>query len=108
MSEKRMVRHSADELPPSRTDWQRVDAMSEEEVEANATFDPDNPLWTEEDLAGAVLVMPEDRRKVPVSIRLDPEVVDFFKTQGRGYQSRINAVLRAYVRSQKQRGRRSA
>lgn len=44
---------------------------------------------------------PEDRRKVPVSIRLDPQVVEHFKAQGAsGYQSRINAVLLAYVRSQ--------
>jgi hypothetical protein len=36
----------------SRTDWVRVDAMSEEEVEANAMSDPDNPPWTAEDLQG--------------------------------------------------------
>ncbi len=34
----------------SRTDWARVDAMSEEEVEANALSDPDNPPWTAEEL----------------------------------------------------------
>lgn len=34
----------------SRTDWARVDAMTEEEVEANALSDPENPPWTEEDL----------------------------------------------------------
>ena len=34
----------------SRTDWARVDAMTDEEVEANALSDPDNPPWTEEEL----------------------------------------------------------
>ena len=36
-------------------------------------------------------------RKQPVTIRLDADVVDWFKDQGKGYQTRINAVLRAYV-----------
>lgn len=38
---------------------------------------------------------PENKR--PVTIRLDPEVVAYFKGQGRGWQTRINAVLKAFV-----------
>ena len=38
--------------------------------------------------------------KVEIHIRLDTEVVDWFKGRGRGYQSRINAVLRSYVKAQ--------
>lgn len=38
--------------------------------------------------------------KTPISIRLDPKVLEFFKSQGKGYQKRINAVLRAYVEHQ--------
>ena len=41
------------------------------------------------------MLMPEAAQ--PVTMRLDRSVVDFFKKQGPGYQSRINAVLRAYV-----------
>ncbi|MFC1463188.1 BrnA antitoxin family protein [Verrucomicrobiota bacterium] len=37
------------------------------------------------------------KRKKSVSLRLDPDVLDWFKHEGRGYQTRINAVLRAYV-----------
>ena len=45
-------------------------------------------------------------RKVPVSIRLDADVLDYFKHGGTGgYQSRINAVLRSYVRAQTNRRR---
>ena len=40
--------------------------------------------------------------KSPVSIRLDPDVLEWFKKQGRGYQTRINAVLRGYVKTQSQ------
>ncbi len=103
MSEERIVRYTRETLPESRTDWARLDAMTEEEIEANALSDPDNPPWTDEELKNARLVMPEDRGKTPVSIRLDNEVLDYFKSQGRGYQSRINAVLKAYVRSQREK-----
>lgn len=105
MSEERIVRRTRDTLPRGRTDWDRVDGMSEAEVEAGALADADNPPWTEEELRDARLVMPEDRGKVPISIRLDAEVLDYFREQGRGYQSRINAVLRAYVRSRREKYR---
>ncbi len=105
MSEERIVRRTRDTLPPGRTDWARVDGMSEAEVEAAALSDADSPPWTEEELRNARLVMPEERGKVPISIRVDAEVLDYFKEQGRGYQSRINAVLRAYVRSRREKYR---
>lgn len=105
MSEERIVRRTRDTLPPGRTDWARVDGMSEAEVEAAALSDADSPPWTEEELRNAMLVMPEERGKVPISIRLDAEVLGYFKEQGRGYQSRINAVLRAYVRSRREKYR---
>lgn len=101
MSEERIVRRTLDDPGQGRTDWARVDGMTEAEVEAAARADADNPAWTEEELRNVRLVMPEDRGKVPISIRLDGEVLDYFKAGGRGYQSRINAVLRAYVRSQR-------
>jgi uncharacterized protein (DUF4415 family) len=43
-----------------------------------------------------------------VSIRLDDEVLEYFRAGGRGYQTRINAVLRTYVRAQKARQKKSA
>jgi uncharacterized protein (DUF4415 family) len=106
MSEERIVKRTLQNRRRGQTDWAVVDALSEQEIEANAAADADNPPWTEEELAAARLVLPGDRAKVPVSIRLDPEVLDYFKEEGRGYQSRINAVLLGYVRSQQQgRGR---
>ena len=43
--------------------------------------------------------------KIPLSLRIDPDVVDWFKSTGKGYLTRMNAVLRAYVTAQKQRDR---
>jgi uncharacterized protein (DUF4415 family) len=101
MSDERIVRRTRSELRPGRTDWERLRGMSEAEVEANAASDADNAPWSEEALAAARLMMPDEVRKIPLSIRLDAEVVEFFREGGRGYQSRINAVLSAYVRSQR-------
>jgi uncharacterized protein (DUF4415 family) len=50
----------------------------------------------------ARVVMPGEKGKTPVSIRVDTEVVEWFKQQGKGYLSRMNAVLRAYVETHKQ------
>jgi len=40
--------------------------------------------------------LPKAARKAAISLRVDPEVLEWFKAQGPGYQTRINAVLRAY------------
>jgi uncharacterized protein (DUF4415 family) len=41
--------------------------------------------------------LPKTARKAPISLRVDPEVLDWFKAQGPGYQTRINTVLRAFM-----------
>ena len=96
------MRRSAADRRKGKTDWARLRAMTEDEIERGAAEDADNPAWTEGELANAQLSLPTSEAKVPLSIRLDPEVVDYFRAGGRGYQSRINAVLRAYVRSRTQ------
>ena len=49
----------------------------------------------------ARVVMPRQEPKVPVSLRVDPEVLAWFRSGGKGYLSRMNAVLLAYVEAQK-------
>ena len=63
--------------------------------------DPDNPAWTEEMLGPPVIKRGRGPQAAPTkvltSIRLDADVVEFFKSQGDGYQSRINETLRKEV-----------
>jgi uncharacterized protein (DUF4415 family) len=96
-SEKHITRFSADELstrPPGKTDWAKVDALSDEDIARAVAQDPDAaPINL--DWSNAVIITPE--RKKALSIRLDPDVFAYFKSTGRGYQTRINAVLRHYV-----------
>jgi uncharacterized protein (DUF4415 family) len=64
--------------------------MKDEEINYS-----DSPELDEAFFERAVIVLPKP--KASVSIRLDQEVLDWFKTQGKGYQTRINALLRAYM-----------
>jgi uncharacterized protein (DUF4415 family) len=81
-----------------KTDWARVHALTDREIEEAIASDPDAaPILDAEWFRNATLVMPE--RKVPVSMRIDREILEWFKRQGRGYQSRMHAVLAAYYRA---------
>ncbi len=63
--------------------------------------DPDNPAWTEDMLGAPVLKRGRGPQSTPTkvltSVRLDADILEFFKSQGAGYQSRINAALRSEV-----------
>jgi uncharacterized protein (DUF4415 family) len=69
--------------------------MTAEEIEASIANDPDWAGFRDIDWSNAVLVVPP--KKKAISIRLDEDVLDFFKREGEGYQRRINAVLRSYM-----------
>jgi uncharacterized protein (DUF4415 family) len=94
-----IVRCSSNELRAltSQTDWAYVDAMSAEEVERQAAADGD--LFPEGWEDTAILGIPGPKRGI--YLRLDPDVRDWFKDTGKGYQTRINNVLRAFVESRK-------
>ena len=104
MSDERITRVSLKQARKmkSETDWARLDAMTDEEIEQAAADDPDNPPWTDEDWANARVVWPQG--KAPVTLRLDRDIIAWFKLQGSGYQTRINAVLRGFVEAQKHKG----
>ena len=98
MSKGRTVRFSASQVGRGPTDWAKFDALTDEEIDRAIAEDPDAaPILDEEWFRTAEVVLPEP--KTPISIRLDREVVEWFKSQGAGYQSRINAVLSAYMKA---------
>ena len=95
MKKERIVTRRWGDRRKGKTDWARVDAMTDEEVEAAIASDPDWAEFKDLDWSDAVLVMPP--KKKAISIRVDEDVLDYFKSQGEGYQRRINAVLRSYM-----------
>lgn len=95
-----IVSYSTDELREmvkqgkSLADWDRVRAMTDEEVEAAIASDPDEAGMVI-DWSSASATMPANKESM--TIRLDRDVLEFFRGLGRGYQTRINAVLRTYM-----------
>ena len=78
----------------SLTDWERLDAMQDEEIDLS-----DVPEITPEMFAQAVVRrgLKPARKKQQITIRIDDDVLAWFRAQGRGYQTKINALLRAYM-----------
>ena len=71
--------------------------MTEAEIDAAAASDPDAQPTDESFWNDAQVVMPQPKRAI--SLRIDDDVLEWFKSQGRGYQTRMNAVLRAYMQA---------
>ena len=84
-----------------RSDWARINAFTDEDIERMARDDPDNPATTEEDWANATVGF--SPLKTPVNAKFDADVVHWFKRQGSGYQARMNAVLRHYMETQQKK-----
>jgi uncharacterized protein (DUF4415 family) len=80
------------------TDWARLNAMTDAEIEHNAVDDElehgftdyEGPIWEG-------IPAPFGTGKKLLSVRIDHDVVEWFKSQGKGYQTRMNAALREYM-----------
>jgi uncharacterized protein (DUF4415 family) len=78
---------------PSKTDWKRIDAMRDEDIDYS-----DIPELGPDFFKNAIL-WPGPKKQI--TLRVDPDVLMFFRKHGRGYQTTINAVLRKYMEAQK-------
>ena len=109
MSDRHITRVSRNRTDQrrGRTDWRRVRGMTEAEIRAAAESDADAALTTPGFWDAAQLVLPRPS-KAQVTLRLDSDLLDWFRAQGRGYQTRINAVLRSYMEHARQRERRKS
>jgi uncharacterized protein (DUF4415 family) len=86
----------------SQSDWQAAEAMARADIERLADEDDGEPPQGWESTVD--IGLPE--RRQAIHIRIDPEVLRWFKAHGPGYQTRINAVLRAFVQA-RQRAERA-
>jgi uncharacterized protein (DUF4415 family) len=87
-----------------KTDWKRVNALTDADIDQAVAGDPDTFLPDDEWFKNAKWVRPE--KKKMVTLRIDPSIIDWFRKRGAGYQSRINAVLKAYVEAHTGKDRR--
>jgi uncharacterized protein (DUF4415 family) len=83
----------------SRTDVKRLESRKD----AAIVRDKDAPAWTPEMFARAIVRkgLKPVPRKTLLSLRIDADVLAWFRARGRGYQSRVNALLRAYMEAHK-------
>jgi uncharacterized protein (DUF4415 family) len=88
----------------SQTDWERLDAMEDENIDLS-----DIPELTPEMFAKAVIKygLKEKANKAELTIRVDQDVLTWFKSQGRGYQTLINSLLRIYMETNTSRKKSS-
>ncbi|MEK6746975.1 MAG: BrnA antitoxin family protein [Pseudomonadota bacterium] len=81
----------------SKTDWRKIDSMTDKEIKNAIAHDidsaPDPFNWDK-------VIVEVTPPKSPLYMRLDADVLNWFKGQGKGYQGTINAVLRSYVNAQ--------
>ncbi len=82
-----------------RTNWAKVNALGGAKLEASIRADADDvqgePDWTQ-----SVMGVPSP--KDHINIRIDHDVLEWFKKNGRGYQTLMNNVLRAFVQTRRQ------
>lgn len=82
----------------SETDWKRVDATKDEDIDTS-----DVPQVSPEMFARGIVRrgLKPVSAKQQLTIRIDQDVLDWYKRQGRGYQTKINSLLRAYMEAHK-------
>ena len=73
----------------SKTDWKRLAQLKDEQIDTN-----DMPELGDDFFKKAELKLPV---KKPITIRVDDDVLEWFKAQGKGYQTRINQLMRRYM-----------
>ena len=83
----------------SQSNWARVRTLKDKDI----VTDRDAPEWTPEMFARSVVRkgLQKPPPKSLLSLRVDADVLSWFKSQGPGYQSRINALLRAFMQAHK-------
>jgi len=76
------------------SNWEKAASMTKAEIEASVAADSDEAEMVM-DWDNTTVELPQP--KVVLNMRIDKDVLDFFRKTGKGYQSRINAILRSYV-----------
>lgn len=100
MSAVRTGRNSKRMAAEPRTDWARLHSMTDAQIRSGLKRDTEAKPTDEAFWATAKVVMPRPKRIV--TMRLDADLLDWFRSAP-GYQTRINAILRAYMNAHARR-----
>ena len=100
---EQIVSYTAEEIDEmlargeSQTDWERVRNMTDEEAEAAIDHEEEGEF----DWDAAYVGSPSAKKQI--TVRFDTDMIEWFKKQGPGYQTRMNQVLRSYMEAQNKR-----
>ena len=101
-----IVKYTAEELAElvrregTSSDWDKAARMTKAEVEARVASDPDEADMVM-DWDNTTVETPQP--KAVLNMRIDKDVLEYFRKKGKGYQTLINAVLRSYVKQKEHR-----
>jgi uncharacterized protein (DUF4415 family) len=87
----------------SKTDWKSVDRLSDRQIAKAIESDPDTFDPGAEWIRKTSVPKPV-HSKERLTVRFDADMVNWFKRQGRGYQTRMNAILRTYFEHTRNKG----
>jgi uncharacterized protein (DUF4415 family) len=101
LKKERIVKYTIEELAEktrageTHSDWAKAAAATSREIEAQVATDPDEAGMVV-DWGSVAVELPKP--KADLHMRVDRDVLDYFRSTGKGYQTRINAILRSYVK----------
>ena len=102
-STERIVSYTTEEIDAmiargeDRTDWERVRNMTDEEIEASIDHEEEGEFdWD----TARITTEPPVPPKKQITVRFDTDIIEWFKENGPGYQTRMNRVLRSYMEAQ--------
>jgi len=100
-----VIEHDISQELPSKksaTNWDEVDSLTDDDIHQAAADDPDNPILSDTQLkqmrpVAEILPNLLKQTKVITTLPLSPEVVVYFKAQGKNWQTQIDEILKQYV-----------
>jgi uncharacterized protein (DUF4415 family) len=84
----------------SQTDWDKLEAMSDDEIDFSNVDEITPELFAQAVVRHGLKPVP---KKEQITLRVDSDVLRWFRSQGKGYQTKINDLLRAYMNAHGQR-----
>lgn len=73
-----------------KSDLKRLDMMADQDIDYTDVPETDEDFWK-----NAKVMLPKNKRQI--TLRIDDDIIEWFQKKGKGYQTKINAILRSYV-----------
>ncbi len=96
---KNKFRFNQSPVDTNKTGREQMNPMTNKKFKENANTDENNSLIDQKLWQVAELLMPSNVAKERITIRIDTDILEWLKKQGKGYQSKINSILRTFMKT---------